>query len=240
MSVAPSPSLQLFNKIVACISRTFFCMVASLNHDIDAIGLISKSNNRNVNSTSVQLWGRFRFCHRPTSLVILDYKNCNGKGIVALISKIIVSSIAFVATSISSEIPMESILSHFLNHNLSWQISRPTLPKMYPKRSGMIFSQWYRTGPFIWRWGTPDRWGDVRQVTPPICKRDELKKRDCMDRWVNPPKQVTSPTWGPPPPCKQALKVLNDPKSQYMTEVSPLVAVYHQCIMVSKVLLASE
>ena len=26
-----------------------------------------------------------------------------------------------------------------------------------------------------------------------------------MDRWVTPPKQVTSPTWGPPPPCKQAL-----------------------------------
>ena len=26
-----------------------------------------------------------------------------------------------------------------------------------------------------------------------------------MDRRVNPPKRVTSPTWGPPPPCKQAL-----------------------------------
>ena len=115
--VAPSPSRQLFNKIVACISRTFVGMVASLNHDDDAIGLMSNSNHRNVNSTSVQLWRRFR--HRATSLVILDYKNCNGKGIVALISQIIVSSIAFVATSISSEIPMESVLSHFLNHNLS-------------------------------------------------------------------------------------------------------------------------
>ena len=30
---------------------------------------------------------------------------------------------------------------------------------------------------------------------------------DCMDRRVNPPKQVTSPTWGPPPSWKQALKV---------------------------------
>ena len=30
--------------------------------------------------------------------------------------------------------------------------------------------------------------------------------RDCMDRRVTPPKRVTSPTWGPPPPCKQALK----------------------------------
>ena len=26
-----------------------------------------------------------------------------------------------------------------------------------------------------------------------------------MDRWVTPPKRVTSPTWGPPPPCKQTL-----------------------------------
>ena len=31
------------------------------------------------------------------------------------------------------------------------------------------------------------------------CKRDQMKMRDYMDR------RVTSPTWGPPPPCKQAL-----------------------------------
>ena len=31
--------------------------------------------------------------------------------------------------------------------------------------------------------------------------------RDYRDRWVTPPRQVTSPTWGLPPPCKQALKV---------------------------------
>ena len=29
--------------------------------------------------------------------------------------------------------------------------------------------------------------------------------RDYMDRRVTSPKRVTSPTWGPPPPCKQAL-----------------------------------
>ena len=29
--------------------------------------------------------------------------------------------------------------------------------------------------------------------------------RDYMDRRVTPSKRVTSPTWGPPPPCKQAL-----------------------------------
>ena len=29
-----------------------------------------------------------------------------------------------------------------------------------------------------------------------------------MDRRVTPPKRVTSPIWGPPPPCKQALRHL--------------------------------
>ena len=32
------------------------------------------------------------------------------------------------------------------------------------------------------------------------CKRDQIKMRDCMDR------QVTPPTWGSPPPYKQALR----------------------------------
>ena len=36
-------------------------------------------------------------------------------------------------------------------------------------------------------------------------KRDQIKMTDDMDRRVTPPKRVTSPTWGPPPPCKQAL-----------------------------------
>ena len=31
------------------------------------------------------------------------------------------------------------------------------------------------------------------------CKRDQIKIRDYMVRWV------TSTTWGPPPPCKQTL-----------------------------------
>ena len=37
------------------------------------------------------------------------------------------------------------------------------------------------------------------------CKRDKIKMRDYIDKWVTPPKQVTSPTRGPPPPLKQAL-----------------------------------
>ena len=38
------------------------------------------------------------------------------------------------------------------------------------------------------------------------CKRDQIKMRDDMDSRVTPPKRVTSPTWGPPPPSKQAIK----------------------------------
>ena len=46
----------------------------------------------------------------------------------------------------------------------------------------------------------PDRWGNMWQVTPPIMyKRDKIKMRYYMGR------RVTSPTWGSPPPCKQAL-----------------------------------
>ena len=33
------------------------------------------------------------------------------------------------------------------------------------------------------------------------CKRDQIKMSDYMNRRVIPPKRVTSPTWGPPPPC---------------------------------------
>ena len=40
------------------------------------------------------------------------------------------------------------------------------------------------------------------------CKRDPIKMRDYMDRRVPPPpNRVTSPSWGPPPPRKQALTV---------------------------------
>ena len=38
------------------------------------------------------------------------------------------------------------------------------------------------------------------------CKHGQIKMGDYMDRHVTPPKWVTSPTWGPQPPCKQALK----------------------------------
>ena len=42
------------------------------------------------------------------------------------------------------------------------------------------------------------------------CKRNQIKLRDYMDRRVTPPKQGASPTWGTPPPCKQALSLCQD------------------------------
>ena len=39
------------------------------------------------------------------------------------------------------------------------------------------------------------------------CKRDQIKMRGYMNRRVTSPERVTSPTWGPPPPCKQALNL---------------------------------
>ena len=62
---------------------------------------------------------------------------------------------------------------------------------------------------FTWQNATP-----ARRVTLPgrpgklphlSCKHDQIKMRDYMERRVTPPRRVTSPTWGPPPPCKQAL-----------------------------------
>ena len=60
-------------------------------------------------------------------------------------------------------------------------------------------------GLFTWRWGPQT--GDVTCGRSPhlLHKCDQIKMRDYMDMWVTPPKLVTWPTWGPLPPCKQAL-----------------------------------
>ena len=44
-------------------------------------------------------------------------------------------------------------------------------------------------------------------------------------RWGNPP-HVTSPTWGPPPSCKQALKYNNKPK------VSPAILNFYYLVFI--------
>jgi len=49
--------------------------------------------------------------------------------------------------------------------------------------------------------GNPPWWG-----TPPNMWTWSRKKRDCMDRLVTPPRWGTSPAWGPPLPCEQALR----------------------------------
>ena len=80
------------------------------------------------------------------------------------------------------------------------------LPWMRPRLSGLAYLE-----TFTWQIVTP-----ADRVTLPgrkglgglphlSCKRDQAKMRDYMERRVTPPKRVTSPTWGPPPPCKQAL-----------------------------------
>ena len=50
--------------------------------------------------------------------------------------------------------------------------------------------------------------GEVKYGGSPhlSCKRDQIKMRDYMDKRITTPKRVTSPTWGPPRPCKQALR----------------------------------
>ena len=82
----------------------------------------------------------------------------------------------------------------------------------------MIFAQnWCITRPTPARWVTPPwnvymvKFAPAKRVTR--AKRDLIKLRDYMDRWVTAPKRVTSPTWDPSPPCKQALiaGILYDP-----------------------------
>ena len=41
-----------------------------------------------------------------------------------------------------------------------------------------------------------------------------------MDGQVTPPKRVTSPTWGPSPPCKQALSYVVDVTAELFYGVS--------------------
>ena len=54
--------------------------------------------------------------------------------------------------------------------------------------------------------GNPYTCEVTRSGSPHLsCKIDQLKMRDYMDRRIILPKRVTSPSWGTPPSCKQAL-----------------------------------
>ena len=62
--------------------------------------------------------------------------------------------------------------------------------------------------------GTADRATRLGEVPHLSCESSQEKKRDCMERLVTPPRWGTSPTWGPPPPCEQALRIANMRKSK--------------------------
>ena len=56
-----------------------------------------------------------------------------------------------------------------------------------------------------WLPSTADRVTRLGEVTHLSSESSQEKKRDCMEKLVTSPRRGTSPTWGPPPPCDQAL-----------------------------------
>ena len=88
-----------------------------------------------------------------------------------------------------------------------WCITNPTPTSLVTSPWNVDVAQFDLSweGYPVWQTGSPDL----------SCKRDQIKMRDYMDRRVTPPKQVTMPTWGPPPPCKQAFKVSPAPFLQF-------------------------
>ena len=60
-------------------------------------------------------------------------------------------------------------------------------------------------------------------IRPPnlSCKRDQIIMRDYVNRRLTQPKWVISPTWGLPPPYKQALKRPYEPESSYPQSIRP-------------------
>ena len=53
--------------------------------------------------------------------------------------------------------------------------------------------------------------------------------RDYMNMRVTPPKLITSPTWGPPPPCKQAVRKtwLHEVPTDNTRATRPLSVIHH-------------
>ena len=72
--------------------------------------------------------------------------------------------------------------------------------------------------------------GEVTCVGLPhlSCKCDQIKMRDYMDR------RVTSPTWGPPPPCKQALNLTMEEFTRMIGFVSLMVTAEHRVLKLGK------
>ena len=53
---------------------------------------------------------------------------------------------------------------------------------------------------------------------------------DYMDWRVTPPKRVTSPTWGPPPPCKQAFNLTMKEFTRMIGFVSLMASAEHRVL----------
>ena len=63
------------------------------------------------------------------------------------------------------------------------------------------------------------------------CKWDQIKMGDYMDRRYTPPKWVTSPTWGPPPPYRQALTLTLDVIISSNTKLR-LFEIHELCVII--------
>ena len=74
----------------------------------------------------------------------------------------------------------------------------------YPTLSRLHGKMWSRLTGLPYLADRATRLGGLPHLS---CKHDQIKMRDYMERRVTPPRRVTSPTWGPPPPCKQALSL---------------------------------
>ena len=99
--------------------------------------------------------------------------------------------------SVGGHIVLVQILERFgaHEHDPGWA-GYPTLSRLHGKMRPQL------TGlPYL-----ADRATHLGGLPHLSCKHDQIKMRDYMERRVTPPRRVTSPTWGPPPPCKQALK----------------------------------
>ena len=83
--------------------------------------------------------------------------------------------------------------------NVTW--TRPQLGG-YPTLSRLHCKMWHRLTGLPYLADRATRLGGFPHLS---CEHDQIKMRNYMERRVTPPRRVTSPTWGPPPPCKQAL-----------------------------------
>ena len=84
-----------------------------------------------------------------------------------------------------------------------------SLKRLWNETNGLFTRSWWTPGTQVVLI-TQVSLGEVTCDGSPrlSCKRNQVKMRDYMDRWVTPPNRVTSPAWSPPPPCKKALIVL--------------------------------